>query len=454
MRRALIIVGALILVGALVTSAFAGGIVVGRISGRAASPTVETTAPEPLRGDDAEQVPDALPPTLEGEATEPPPTDTPAEEPSPTNEPQASEETTDLPPTEAFDYELLETVLELLDDQYYGDIPNGDELAYGAIRGMLMTLGDPYTSFIEPSISAILNEDASGEFEGIGAMVSMREDGYLEIASLIPGQPAEAAGVLPGDIIVAVNGEDIVGLGLYEAISYIRGPANTEAELEIIRPTEPDRVFITVTRARIEIPIIESEIIDNDIAYVRLTEFDANATERVEEALDELFAQNPRALIFDLRDNPGGWLNQAIGVADLFLEDGIVAIQRDSEGREQRFPSETGQIGEDIPMVVLVNAGSASASEIVAGAIQDRGRGILIGMQTLGKGSVQLPNNLDDGSQLRVTIARWYTPNEQPLHGTGLTPDVEAPYPVDTPAGEDPQLQRALEYLNEGAHAE
>jgi carboxyl-terminal processing protease len=188
---------------------------------------------------------------------------------------------------------------------------------------------------------------------------------------------------------------------------------------------------------------------DDGIAYIRLTEFDANATERVENEIRELLAQNPRAIIFDLRDNPGGWLNQAIGVADLFLDEGLVAIQRDSEGREQRFRSDTGQIAEDIPMVVLINPGSASASEIVAGAIQDRERGILIGTQTLGKGSVQLPNDLEDGSQLRVTIARWYTPNEQPLHDNGLTPDIEVPYPLDTPAGEDPQLERAVEYLLE-----
>jgi carboxyl-terminal processing protease len=153
--------------------------------------------------------------------------------------------------------------------------------------------------------------------------------------------------------------------------------------------------------------------------------------------------------VFDLRDNPGGWLNQAIGVADLFLDQGTVAIQRDSLGGEQRFTSRNGDLGEQIPMVVLVNRGSASASEIVAGALQDRGRALLIGTQTLGKGSVQLPNNLDNGAQLRVTIARWYTPNEQALHGNGLMPDVEAPWPNETPAGEDPQLQQAIDYLIE-----
>jgi carboxyl-terminal processing protease len=357
-------------------------------------------------------------------------------------------------PVEAFDYDLLRDVLEILEEQYYGDIPNGDELAYGAIRGMLLTLDDPYTSFIEPNISAILNEDATGEFEGIGAMVTMRPDGYLEVASLISDQPAEAAGVKAGDLIVAVGDQSIVGLGLYEAISYIRGPAGSDANLEIIRPGEPDSIFITVTRARIEIPIVEFEMLDNGIAYLRLTEFDATASDRVEDALKELLAEDPTGLVFDLRGNPGGWLNQAIAVGDIFLERGIVAIQRDSDGRERTFPSTNGDIGEDIPMVVLVNGGSASASEIVAGALQDRGRAILVGTQTLGKGSVQLPNDLEDGSQLRVTIARWFTPNEQPIHGEGLAPDLVVEFTDETPEDEDPQLDRAIEYLLEGAFSE
>jgi carboxyl-terminal processing protease len=205
-----------------------------------------------------------------------------------------------------------------------------------------------------------------------------------------------------------------------------------------------------VTRARIEIQIIETEMLDNDIAYLRLTEFDAVATERLEEALEELLAEDPQALIFDLRGNPGGFLSQAISVADLFLDRGVVAIQRDSQGGERVFRSRNGDIAEEIPLVVLVDGGSASASEIVAGAIQDRDRGVLIGTPTLGKGSVQLPNDLKDGSQLRVTIARWFTPDEQALHDNGLTPAIEVEYPRDTPADEDPQLDRAIEYIETG----
>ena len=425
MRKALLIVGVLALLVGSVAGAFAGGVMVGRATAPKAVPTAVATEEPGI-----------------------PATSTPWQTSMPTV--PATPETGGAGEGEAeaaFDYDLLRLVLQLLDEQYYGELPEGKELTYGAIRGMLLALGDPYTSFIEPRIAAILNEDASGEFEGIGAMVRMREDGYLEITSLIPGQPAEQAGVQPGDIIVAVGDQSIVGLGLYEAISYIRGPAGTKAELEIIRSGEAEPLHITVVRARIEVPVVEYRMLDEGVAYIRLTEFDANAAARVEDALEELLAEDPVGLVFDLRDNPGGWLGQAIEVADLFLDEGLVVTQRDSSGTVKQFRSESGDIGEEIPLVVLVNGGSASASEIVAGAIQDRQRGLLVGTKTLGKGSVQLPNELPDGSQLRITIARWFTPNEQPLHGKGLTPDVEVPYPTDTPVGEDPQLDRAIEVL-------
>ncbi len=421
-QRVLIIVGSLALFAMLVIAAFGGGLIVGRL---VTLRSVQSVA--------------CPPPTVLEETTE---LEIPLTEEQPEQEKEQA-----IPSSEDFDYKILQNVLELLDEQFYGEIPDGKTLAYGAIRGMLLTLDDPYTSFIDPEISAVLNEDASGSFQGIGAMVTMRADGYLEVASLMPGQPAEAAGVLPGDIILAVGDQSLVGLGLYEAISYIRGPAGTEAVLEIARSGESESLIITVVRAEIEIQVVQSKMLDNDIAYVTLTEFDAGASEKLETALKELLSQKPKALILDLRDNPGGWLDQAIKVSDLFLDKGLVAIERDSGGGEKRFYSYDGELGEDVPMVVLINRGSASASEIVAGAIQDRDRAILIGQETLGKGSVQLPNNLEDGSQLRVTIARWFTPNDRSIHGEGLAPDIEQDFPTDTPTGEDPQLDRAIEYL-------
>ncbi|HOT90507.1 MAG TPA: S41 family peptidase [Anaerolineae bacterium] len=419
MRKALIIVGIAVIVAALTIGAFAGGFAVGRL----------TAKPVPVT-----PIPPSVTPAPESKKTTPPP----------------STSTPTVPAAENFDYQILQDVLELLDQQFYGEVPDGKTLAYGAVRGMLQTLDDPYTSFVDPQAAAILNEDTSGSFEGIGAMVRMREDGYLEIVSLIPGQPAEAAGVLPGDIVLAVGDQSLVGLGLYEAIGYIRGPAGTEAVLKIMRADVEEPITITVVRARIEVPVVEYKMLDNNIAYIRLVEFDANATDRINDALKELLKNKPKGLIFDLRANPGGLLDQAIRVADVFLGKGLVAVERNNEGEEHRFYSYNGDLGEDIPMVVLVDSGSASASEIVAGALQDYGRAVLIGTKTFGKGSVQRLNDLPDGAQLRVTIARWFTPKGRSIHGDGLEPDIKVEYSKETPAGKDPQLDRAIEYLMSG----
>lgn len=346
-------------------------------------------------------------------------------------------------------FRLFWDVWDIVRDAYYGDIPDLQTIVYGAIRGSLQTLGDQYTSFIEPRIAAIMNEDASGEFQGIGAYVRMGDDGKLEIASIIPGTPAEAAGLRSGDRVLAVDGQSIVGYGIYEAIALIRGPAGTPVTLLIERPGEPETFEVTIVRARIEIPLVESRMLEGDIAYIKLTEFSATAGRQMTEALMDLMARNPRGLILDLRDNPGGWLDQALEVADLFLDRGVILIERSKDG-EQVFPSRDGGPAESIPLVVLVNGGSASASEIVAGAIQDRGRGILVGETTLGKGSVQRPYRLSDGSELRVTIAHWFTPNDRAISGQGLKPDIEVPWPENAGPNEDPQLDRAVEYLRTG----
>lgn len=425
MRKVIIgVIVALVTLG-LIAGVFAAGALTGRLLARRES--VRPEQPDTILPVD----PDSTPGEVEME--------------SPT--PISQEDTGESPNV---DTDLLEEVLTILEREFYGDLPDAKTLAYGAIRGMLMTLDDPYTSFIDPNTAAILNEDATGEFEGIGATVRMREDGYLEIVRPLPGHPAEDEGLEAGDLILTVDDESIVGLGLYEAISLIRGPAGTEVELEIARPGERDTFFVTVTRARIELPLVESEILEENIAYLRLTEFDGSASDRIESTLEELLSENPKGLVFDLRDNPGGLLSESIRVSDIFLGEGLIAIERDSLGNEQQFYSYDGDVGEDIPLVVLVNMGSASASEIVAGALQDRERATLIGETTLGKGSVQLPHNLSDGSQLRVTIARWFTPDDHSIHGEGLVPDIEVPVDPDTPVTEDPQLDRAVEFLLEG----
>ncbi len=347
-------------------------------------------------------------------------------------------------------FQLFWEVWDLVQRNFYGELPDMQEITYAAIHGMLNTLGDQYTAFIEPQVAAVLAEDATGAFEGIGAFVGMDEGGKLEIVETFEGGPAESAGVLAGDRVLEVDGVPIVGVTLYEAIGLIRGPASSEVTLLIEREGILEPFEVTVTRARLEIPIIEVEMRDDGVGYIRLHEFSATASERMEEGLEELLAQEPQGIVFDLRGNPGGWLDQAVDVADLFLDDGTVVVERWSDGRERSLDAHSGDIGEDVPLVVLVNVGSASASEIVAGALQDWERAVLVGEPTFGKGSVQRPFTLSDGSELRVTIALWFTPSGQVIHGQGLTPDIEVPWPEDVEPGADPQLERAVEYLLTG----
>jgi carboxyl-terminal processing protease len=394
----------------------------------------------------AVQAPPAIP------AAETTPTPRPA---APTRAPRATATLTASPGASSEEEEAFQVFWEawgLLKDEYYGDLPEPQKMARAAIRGVLDTLDDKNTAIIEPEISKILNEDSTGSFEGIGAVVQINQDNLLEIARLYPGQPAEKAGVKQGDTVIAVDGRSIVGYSVYEAIALIRGPAGTPIKLTIMRKGEAKPLEISVTRAKIVIPLVQSKMLDGDIAYVSLSNFSTpNASSQLESEIEGLLAKKPKGLILDLRDNPGGYLQQSLQVADIFLDGGVIASEKDRDGNGQTFRATAKGVAQDIPLVVLVNGGSASASEIVAGALQDRGRAKLIGETTFGKGSVQLPHQLSDGSELRVTIAHWFTPNDRQIQGTGLAPDIVVPLTQDdVKAGRDPQLDRAAQYLLNG----
>ena len=220
--------------------------------------------------------------------------------------------------------------------------------------------------------------------------------------------------------------------------------------LGIMRENEPEMLSFEIVRATFEVPVVESKLIERDgrrIAYVWLTTFNRAAETAVLDALNDLLSQNPDGIILDLRDNGGGFLDQSVAVADIFLPESVVLFERNNRGLEETFRADDGDRGESLPLVVLVNAGSASASEIVAGAIQDNQRGILIGETTFGKGSVQQVHTLADGSELRVTIARWYTPDNNTIDKEGITPDIEIESPPDLGGEADQQLQRAIEFL-------
>lgn len=348
------------------------------------------------------------------------------------------------------DLGIFYEVWNRVERDFDGDIPDEEELLHAIIGGSLQTLNDPYTQYVKPNVAQRMREDLGGSVEGIGAFVRQTEDGSIEIVRPISGQPAEAAGIRAGDIIIAVDGESIIGQTLDEVLLKVRGPRGTVVNLTVLRGEE--ELDFTITRVRFEVPIIETAMVTDEIGYIRLSEFNANAERQVREALRDLQAQGAQSLIFDLRDNPGGFLDQSVAVADLFLPQSVVLIERNNKGLEEIFRADSGDEAEGLPIVVLVNAGSASASEIVAGALQDNGRSILIGETTFGKGSVQQLHTLSDGSLLRVTIARWYTPNNNSISEAGIIPDIEVPSPETFVLGGegDTQLERAIEYLQTG----
>ncbi len=336
----------------------------------------------------------------------------------------------------------------ILERDFYGGLPDAQEMTYSAIRGVIDDLDDKYTAFLDPEMAAIIREDMSGSFEGIGAMVDMNDDGQLEIVRTFGGKPAARAGLKPGDIVLAVGNTTIEKMTIFEAVALIRGPAGSVARLTIKRQGVEEPFVVEVVREKIEMPVVESKMLDDGVAYLKLSEFNAQAASKLKADLQSLLAEEPRGLILDLRDNPGGFLNVSVEIGSQFVSEGSILVERLKDGQHRDYPAQSGGLATDIPLVVLVNGGTASASEIVAGAIQDAGRGTLIGEQTLGKGSVQLSHYLSDGSELRVTIARWFTPQGRAIHEEGLAPDVQVDMTEeDIEAGRDPQLQRAIEYL-------
>jgi carboxyl-terminal processing protease len=373
----------------------------------------------------------------------------------------ASAFTIDTPPVSAgstitnagnIDTALMSDVLKRLKSQWYGEMPSDDKLTDGALRGMVAALGDPYTAYIEPQYAKILEQDVTSKFEGIGATLKQTTGGAIQIVRTFEGSPAEKGGVLAGDVIDAVDGTKVTGLSTYEVAALVRGPKGTRVTLSLRRADRPKTFDLTLTRAEINIPLVTSKMVgDGQIAYVSLFDFSQQASSQLNSKLGELMKQNPKGVILDLRDNPGGLLSQAIDVGSIFLKPGLFIIERDNNGNEKRDNTSGQGIARDVPLVVLVNGGSASASEIVAGAIQDYGRAKLIGETTFGKGSVQLPQSLPNGGQLRVTIQHWYTPNGRGIHGTGITPDFTVVRTAaDDQANQDPQLDAAVNYLLTG----
>lgn len=356
------------------------------------------------------------------------------------------------------DLEIFWEAMDLLERDFYGELPTQQDRSYGAIRGVLDLLEDPNTSFMTPDQATSFLESMDGSFEGIGATVDWEEEmGAVRIVEPFENQPAWKAGLRRNDLIIAIDGEDVSEMvDLNEAVSKIKGPRGTMVVLTVVRNDVDDPFEVEVERDVIQIPIVFSEMIgeNEDIAYVRLSRFSDNAGERLRDTINSAIQERDvRGMVFDLRGNPGGLLREAVNVSSLFLpDDELVLIERFSDGSEDLYRASGGAIvPEDLPIVVLVDEGSASASEIVSGALQDTGRAVLLGATTFGKGSVQLPHHLSDGSLMRVTIAKWYTPKDRSIDGTGLEPDILVEITEEQiEAEEDPQRDRALELLETG----
>jgi len=331
----------------------------------------------------------------------------------------------------------------------YVDQPIDDEaLMRGAIHGMLEALGDDHTSYMDPQTMEALETALQGEYEGIGAVVDTTTN-YLTIISTYPDSPAEKAGLQAGDQIIAVDGEDMTGTDPELVRRQVIGPAGSKVKLTIYREGSSEPIVVDVTRAKIVLPDVEGEMLEGGIAYVQLNNFGDKTTKDLEDTLKELLKQDPKGLIVDLRNNGGGYLHVAVEVASQFIDEGVIVSEEFADGSRKEHEARGDGLATEIPMVMLINEGSASASEIVAGAIQDYKRGELVGVTSFGKGSAQVITNLvNKQGAVRITIARWLTPKDRTIHEVGLTPDeVVELTQEDMEADRDPQLDKAIYLL-------
>lgn len=342
---------------------------------------------------------------------------------------------------------VLTTVMQHIRKNYVDPEDTGySELIYGALRGMLQSL-DAHSQFLDPDMYADMKEDTSGQFGGLGIVISLK-DGILTIVAPMEGTPGFEAGLLAGDRIIEIDGESSEGLSLPEAVKKLRGAPGSAVTLKILRG-DNEIEEVTIVREDIEVPSVkDAALLEDGIGYVRITQFNTPTADDLLEALEDLEGQGMRGLIIDLRNNPGGLLESAISVCQKFLQRGdlIVYTQGNDPARKTLFRARGRHRYPDLPLAILVNGGSASASEIVAGALQDHNRAILIGEKTFGKGSVQSVIGLDDGSAIRLTTAKYYTPSESVIHDRGIMPRIEVPMSPE-------QLRRLMLQRNRPANA-
>ncbi|HEV8677498.1 MAG TPA: S41 family peptidase [Candidatus Paceibacterota bacterium] len=355
------------------------------------------------------------------------------------------------------DFTPLWRAWSLLDQNFVethasGTIPTDQERVWGAIDGLTNSFGDPYTVFFPPQEATTFNQNIQGEFGGVGMELDVNKDGALVVVSPIKDSPADKAGVLSGDIVAAIDGKTTDGMSVDDAVSAIRGEKGTAVKLTLIRAGAKEPITVSIVRDTIEIPIIKNYMRSNGIYEIELYSFSANSADLFRDALRQFVQSGSNKLILDLRGNPGGYLDAAVDMASYFLPAGDVVVTEDYKGKQDNIVHRSLGYnvfaGKNLEMAVLVDQGSASAAEILSGALQQNGVAKLVGTRTFGKGSVQELMDLGDGAQLKITVARWLTPNGSSISDGGLKPDINATTtPDDISAGRDPQTAAAVSYL-------
>jgi carboxyl-terminal processing protease len=339
---------------------------------------------------------------------------------------------------------------DLVHEEFVDQPVDDVALMRGAIQGMLDSLGEENTSYVDPELLKQFNAQITGEdYEGIGAWVDTSGE-YLKIISPMVGSPAEKVGLRSGDLIIAIDGKDMTGIDGELVRQKVLGKAGTKVILTVRRPGTEEPIDFEVVRASIRSSNVMSRMLDEEIGYIRLLSFgDEKTITDFKSALQALLDENPKGIIFDLRNNGGGLLDSAVIIASQFIDHGVILIEQYGDGRKEEHTAQKGGIATEIPLVLLVNEGSASASEIVAGAIQDLKRGDLIGTITYGKGSVQIWTDLvDEQGAVRITVAKWLTPNGRTINKKGIIPDYQVEIADEQiTAGEDPQLQKAIDLI-------
>ncbi len=345
----------------------------------------------------------------------------------------------------------MQALEDTIDQYYYLEEVTDEELQEGAYRGMLDALGDPYTVYYTKEEFESFMQETEGLYYGIGAyMTQESETGLPMVAGLIPGTPAEAAGLRPDDVVYEVDGESVYGMSLDAAIALIKGPEDTQVTISVQRDGEDDLLDFTMTRARVEAPTVTLTMLDNNMAYIEILEFDDVTVNQFRDALTEARGSGMQGLILDLRGNPGGRLEAVVEMCQMILPEGLIVYTEDKTGHRDEYKCD-GKKQLEVPLVVLVDGNSASAAEIMAGAIRDYGVGTLVGTTTFGKGIVQQIIPLRDGSAVKMTISAYYTPKGNNIHGTGIEPDVLCEFDGEAYYGSedrpDNQLEKAKEVL-------